>query len=176
MPRLISLTNRLLDILLASLLVTISVLIFLNVGLRYVFNSGLVWAEELTRFLFVWLVFLGAVAALAENNHLGFTSVVKAMPPTIKKTFFVTSNVMMLGVLLLLLDGGYNIMPIAMMNSGAATGLPMAVMYGVVLPMAGAMAIIIAINIYRALFGIGSLDDLIELKESEEEVTFEDKR
>jgi TRAP-type C4-dicarboxylate transport system permease small subunit len=176
MKRLIGLTNRLLDVLLASLLVVISVLIFFNVGLRYLFNSGIVWAEELTRFLFVWLVFLGAIAALAENNHLGFTSVVKAMPPAVKKAFFVASNIMMFGVLLLLLDGGYNIMPIAMLNSGAATGIPMAVMYGVVIPMALAMAIIIAVNIYRALFVAEAIDDLIELKESEEEVTFGDKR
>jgi TRAP-type transport system small permease protein len=176
MDWLIGWTNRLLNILLGSLLVVISVLIFLNVGLRYLFNSGIVWAEELTRFLFVWLVFLGAIAALAENNHLGFTSVVKKLPAGVKKVFFVSSNIMMLGVLMLLLAGAYNILPIGMMNSGAATGIPMAVMYGVVIPMAFGMAIIIAVNIGKALFVAGAIDDLISLKESEEEAAFEDKR
>jgi TRAP-type C4-dicarboxylate transport system permease small subunit len=176
MKSLADLIDRSLNVLLASLLVLISVLIFMNVGLRYLFNSGLVWAEELTRFLFVWLVFLGAISALKENNHLGFTAVVKAMSSGIKKAFFVTSNIMMFVVLLLLLTGAYNIMPIGMMNQGAATGIPMAVMYAVVMPMSVGMAIIIVLNLYKAIFVEGSIDDLIALKESEEEAEFEDKR
>lgn len=164
--------SRLLNILLGGLVAAISILIFLNVGLRYIFNSGLVWAEELTRFLFVWLVFVGAVMALQENNHLGFTSVIKAMPRAIKKLFFVSSNIMMLGVLIMLLIGTFQIIPIGMMNRGAATGVPMAVMYAVIAPMSVGMVVIIVMNIYRALFVAGSIDGLISLKESEEEVEF----
>lgn len=167
--------SRLLNVFLGVLVAVISILIFLNVGLRYVFNSGLVWAEELTRFLFVWLVFVGAIMALQENNHLGFTSVIKAMPEVVKKIFFVSSNIMMLLVLVMLLIGTFQIIPIGMMNLGAATGVPMAVMYAVVAPMSVGMTAIIAGNIYRALFVAGSIDGLISLKESEEEAEFKDE-
>lgn len=163
------------NIFLGVLVASISILILMNVVLRYVFNSGLVWAEELTRFLFVWLVFIGAVLALKENNHLGFTSVVKAMPAHIKKLFFVSSNIMMFIVLILLLGGGFEMIPIGMANHGASTGIPMAAMYAVVIPMSIGMLIIIAFNIYQAFFIQGSIDRLISLKESEEEAEFDNK-
>lgn len=38
---------------------------------RYVLNHPLTWSEELSRYLFVWIVFLGAWAALKEGRHLG---------------------------------------------------------------------------------------------------------
>jgi TRAP-type C4-dicarboxylate transport system permease small subunit len=79
-------------------------------------------------------------------------------------------------VLLLLLAGAYNIIPIGMMNQGASTGIPMAVMYAAVIPMSAAMAMIIAINLSKAILVEGSIDGLITLKESEEEVEFEDVR
>lgn len=46
--------------------------VFVNVVLRYVFDTGIVYYEELSRLLFVWLVSLGAVLAAFENQHLGF--------------------------------------------------------------------------------------------------------
>ena len=43
------------------------VLVFGNVVLRYVFNSGIAVSEELSRWLMVWLTFLGAIVALREH-------------------------------------------------------------------------------------------------------------
>ena len=57
--------------------------VFLNVLLRYFFNTGLAISEELSRLLFVWLVCIGAVLALAEGKHLGFdmvTSRLRGLP------------------------------------------------------------------------------------------------
>ncbi len=47
------------------------VLVFGNVVLRYAFNSGITVSEELSRWLFVWLTFVGAVVALRDHAHLG---------------------------------------------------------------------------------------------------------
>jgi TRAP-type C4-dicarboxylate transport system permease small subunit len=41
-----------------------------NVVLRYTFNSGITVSEEVSRWLFEWLTFLGAVVALREHAHL----------------------------------------------------------------------------------------------------------
>ncbi|MEO5883317.1 MAG: TRAP transporter small permease subunit, partial [Caldimonas sp.] len=46
------------------MLATMVVLVFGNVVLRYGFNSGITASEELSRFLFVWLTFMGAVVGL----------------------------------------------------------------------------------------------------------------
>ena len=47
------------------------VLVFGNVVLRYGFNSGITVSEELSRWLLVWLTFLGAIVAVREHAHLG---------------------------------------------------------------------------------------------------------
>ena len=50
--------------------------VFLNVVLRYGFGSGLPASEELSRLLFVWMVFIGAAAAYPAGEHMAFTSLV----------------------------------------------------------------------------------------------------
>ncbi|WP_312794919.1 TRAP transporter small permease [Tianweitania sp.] len=56
------------------------IMIFGNVVLRYGFNSGITESEELSRFIFVWLIFIGAFLTLRDRAHLGVNSLVRAMP------------------------------------------------------------------------------------------------
>ena len=56
------------------------VLVFGNVVLRYGFNLGITVSEELSRLLFVWLTFLGAIVALREHGHLGVDMLVSRLP------------------------------------------------------------------------------------------------
>src|SRR5918994_5521779 len=72
----------LLKALIALFLAIMVVLVFGNVVLRYAFNSGITVSEEVSRWLFVWLTFLGAVVAMREHGHLGVDSLVKRLPPT----------------------------------------------------------------------------------------------
>ncbi|MBS1156514.1 MAG: C4-dicarboxylate transporter permease, partial [Proteobacteria bacterium] len=62
---------RSLEWLLIAILGLMVVLVFGNVVLRYGFNSGITFSEEVSRFLFVWMVFLGSVLMLRDNGHLG---------------------------------------------------------------------------------------------------------
>ena len=66
------------EALLAALLLAMVLMVFGNVVLRYVFNSGIVVSEELARFCFVWLTFIGAIVAVRDNAHLGMDNVVAA--------------------------------------------------------------------------------------------------
>ena len=61
------------------------VMVFGNVVLRYGFNSGLTLSEELSRWLFVWMTFLGAVVALADRAHLGTDTLIARLPVTGRK-------------------------------------------------------------------------------------------
>ena len=57
--------------------------VFLNVVLRMVFNSGLTWSEELARYLFVAVTYIGAISAMRANAHMTVDMVlskVKAPP------------------------------------------------------------------------------------------------
>ncbi len=71
MKRLIDGYCKLLEWLIVIALATMVVLVFGNVVLRYAFNSGITVSEEVSRWLFVWLTFLGAIVALKEHGHLG---------------------------------------------------------------------------------------------------------
>ena len=72
------------------------VLVFGNVVLRYAFNSGITMSEELSRWLMVWLTFLGAIVALHQHSHLGVDTLVRALPPLGKRICFVLSYGLML--------------------------------------------------------------------------------
>jgi TRAP-type C4-dicarboxylate transport system permease small subunit len=48
--------------------------VFINVVLRYGFGSGVAASEELSRLLFVWMVFIGAAVAYPAGEHMAFTS------------------------------------------------------------------------------------------------------
>ena len=68
--------QRLTHVLMAACLGVMAVAVFVNVVLRYGFGSGIAASEELSRLLFVWMVFLGATAAYPASEHMAFTSLV----------------------------------------------------------------------------------------------------
>jgi gluconokinase len=68
--------KRLASGLMALCLGVMAVSVFLNVVLRYGFGSGVAASEELSRLLFVWMVFIGATAAYPAGEHMTFTSLV----------------------------------------------------------------------------------------------------
>lgn len=54
-----------------------AIAVFLNVVLRYAFGTGIVASEELSRLLFVWMVFIGATAAYPLGEHMAFTALLR---------------------------------------------------------------------------------------------------
>ena len=68
--------QRLTHVLMAACLGVMAVAVFVNVVLRYGFGSGIAASEELSRLLFVWMVFIGATAAYPAGEHMAFTSLV----------------------------------------------------------------------------------------------------
>ncbi|SFB83857.1 TRAP-type C4-dicarboxylate transport system, small permease component [Polaromonas sp. OV174] len=71
--------QRISNALMASCLGVMAVAVFINVVLRYGFGSGVAASEELSRLLFVWMVFIGATAAYPAGEHMAFTSLVGAL-------------------------------------------------------------------------------------------------
>ena len=71
-----SMFRRLCSNLMAICLAVMALSVFVNVVLRYGFGSGVAASEELSRLLFVWMVFIGATAAYPAGEHMTFTSLV----------------------------------------------------------------------------------------------------
>ena len=97
--------------LLMSILGLMVILVFGNVVLRYGFNSGIVFSEEVSRFLFVWMVFLGSVLMLRDNGHLGVHTLTKLMPLAGKKICKFLSDFITLCCCGLLTVGGWKVVP-----------------------------------------------------------------
>ncbi|MES2949859.1 MAG: TRAP transporter small permease subunit [Pseudomonadota bacterium] len=68
--------QRITNTLMAACLGVMALSVFINVVLRYGFGSGVAASEELSRLLFVWMVFIGATAAYPAGEHMAFTSLV----------------------------------------------------------------------------------------------------
>src|SRR4028119_2000641 len=96
---------KLLKVLIALFLAIMVVLVFGNVVLRYGFNSGITVSEEVSRWLFVWLTFLGAIVALKEHGHLGTDMLVSRLPRSGKKACLLLGQALMLYVNWLLFRG-----------------------------------------------------------------------
>ncbi|MFZ4289014.1 TRAP transporter small permease [Variovorax sp. HJSM1_2] len=62
------------------LLAAMSVIIFTNVALRYLTDSSLEWAEEVARYLMIWLTFLGAGPVLRYGGHIAVENLQDALP------------------------------------------------------------------------------------------------
>jgi TRAP-type transport system small permease protein len=68
--------RRLSSAMMAICLGVMALSVFINVVLRYGFGSGVAASEELSRLLFVWMVFIGATAAYPAGEHMTFTTLV----------------------------------------------------------------------------------------------------
>jgi TRAP-type transport system small permease protein len=66
--------QRVLSLAMALCLAVMALAVFVNVVLRYGFGSGIAGSEELSRLLFVWMVFIGGAAAYPAGEHMAFTS------------------------------------------------------------------------------------------------------
>lgn len=69
----------------ASLLLFMTALTFFQVVLRYVFNSGFVWALEATTYAFIWMVLLGISYGVRHNAHIGVDVLINVLPRHAKR-------------------------------------------------------------------------------------------
>jgi TRAP-type C4-dicarboxylate transport system permease small subunit len=144
------------------------ILVFGNVVLRYGFNSGITISEEVSRYLFIWLTFVGAVVALHEHAHLGVDSLLNALPRKGKLFCVVVSDVLMLGTVGILFHGSWTQTVINMATRSPVSQVPLALIYIAGLFASVLMAVLLLRHLYRVLF-IGATDqDLVISVESED--------
>ena len=165
--------TRALDMLGGLFLAVMVVLVFGNVVLRYAFNSGLTMSEEVSRWLFVWLTFMGAVVALREHGHLGTDVLVSRLPRLGKKICLVLAQVAMLYVSWLLLQGSWVQAEINWDTEAPVTGASVGIFYasGVMLGISS-MAILLR-DLLRTLLTHPSDQELVMVQESEEVAALE---
>ncbi len=122
-----------------SLLVA-SLLVFIQVVLRYVFNNSLVWSEEIARYLIIWLILIGSSIAVREKAHATVDAVVAFLPPLPKRIFSILANLMGIVFCFILVRSGTitvsNVVEFG--NVTPAIGISMAIPY-LSVPVGGAL-------------------------------------
>ena len=117
--------------LLAAMLVVMLALVLGNVILRYGFGTGITVSEEISRTLFVWITFVGAVVATREGTHLGVDSMVAHLPRRGKVVCAALSEIVVLGCCVLIFRGTWRQHEVNATTASLVTGMPLIWIFGV---------------------------------------------
>jgi TRAP-type C4-dicarboxylate transport system permease small subunit len=164
----IDLFFKLLGFLVVASLVAMVVMVFGNVVLRYGFNSGILISEEMSRYCFIWLTYIGAMIAMREREHLGVDTLVRRLPRWGKKACLFASESMMLGVNVLFFIGTWKMHELQVTNISPVVGISMIWVYGVGYVVAVVMALFNLEVLARLLTGRLSDEELVQVVESED--------
>ncbi|HWP12259.1 MAG TPA: TRAP transporter small permease, partial [Ramlibacter sp.] len=168
--KLIDQVCRVLSVVMVACLALMVVLVFGNVVLRYGFNSGITLSEELSRWLFVWMTFIGALTALRSHAHLGTDSLVSRLPVAGKKICLGISHLLMLFICWLMFKGGWEQTVINWGTTSAVMEASMAYFYVSGVVFAALAALVILHDFWKLVTGQLSEYELIGVTESEEAV------
>jgi TRAP-type C4-dicarboxylate transport system permease small subunit len=159
---------RLLEWAIGVALAAMVVLVFGNVVLRYAFNSGITVSEEVSRWLFVWLTFLGGVVAMKEHAHLGTDALVSRLGVAGKKACLVAGHVMMLYAAWLIFSGSLAQTRINWDVQAPVTGASVALFYSSGMVFAVSAAVLLVLELVRVVTGRALEQDLVTVQGSEE--------
>ena len=168
MARILDLYCAFLKGVIALCLAVMVVLVFGNVVLRYGFNSGITISDELSRWLLVWLTFLGAIVAVREHTHLGVDTLVRMLPPLGKRILFIVNYCLMLFADWLLLSGSWHQTVINIDDRAPATGLSLGIFYFAGVVFGVSAGILLLYDLTRVVLGHANEADLVAVRETEE--------
>ena len=138
-----------------------AVLVFGNVVLLYGFNSGIVFSEEVARFMFMWLTLIGALIVMKDHGHLGMSSVVGALGERGQRVCRCLADSLTLACCLLLIHGAYKQIIVGMDDHAPVTGVPMGLIQSALLVSSVGMALVLAYGLWRLLSGRMKADELV---------------
>lgn len=156
---------RLLELLIVVFMVAMVAMVFGNVVLRYGFNSGIDVSDEMARYCFIWLTYIGAMVAMREGAHLGVDSLVKRLPVGGKKVALFISEALMLLCNGLFILGTWKMHELQVSNVSPVVGLSMIWIYGLGYVVGAVMAVFNLRVMWRILTGQITEGELVQVKE-----------
>ncbi len=143
--------DKLLAFVTASAMAAIVLIVFVNVALRYIVNTGLTWSEEIAVNLFVWVIFLGAILAGIEGLHIKVDLLIKKLPKKMQKVFLVIASMCVLFAMGVLIVGGVDVVKVTDRNISAATGIPFSYISAALVVSAVCLVFVTIYNTYKEL-------------------------
>jgi TRAP-type C4-dicarboxylate transport system permease small subunit len=160
----------------ASCLAVMIVLVFGNVVLRYLFNSGISISEEVSSWCLTWMTYTAGLIALRNHGHLGFDSVLKMFPPVAQRFFLAIANLLMIAIMLMFLQGSWLQTKINLGNMAPASGISTGALYGVGIVFSVVAILILLGDLYAVVTGRIIDTTSSEAKEALAEVAAHDNK
>ena len=157
--------DRLLEVTLVVCMTVMFIFVFINVMMRLLMNSGIDISEELPRFAFVWMCFVGAVVGMRRHSHLGVDMVVAALPLLGRKICWGISQAIMAVCSAYMLYGTWLQHDIIEQNASAVMQISMLYVYGISYMAAAAIIVICLANLVRLALGQVEEHELIDVQE-----------
>ncbi len=120
-----TLMDRMINWFLALLMAGMVVVITAQVWYRFVLNDPLAWSEEMGRYLFVWISFMGAAAGVRYQVHLGIDLLRKILPEKPYRAVVLTVNLIIQIFLALIIYWGFKILSIIQFQTSPSMHIPM---------------------------------------------------
>ena len=105
-------------------------IVFVNACMRYFMQSGFVATEEVLRYLFLYLTFLGMVAVARERGHIAVTILTDALPKNVRTVVYIIGYLLALYALYILVDGSIIYFEDSDTSRGQVTGMPYQIIVG----------------------------------------------
>lgn len=156
-----------LELLIVLCMLAMVVMVFGNVVLRYAFNTGITISDEMSRYCFIWLTYIGAMVAMREKGHLGVDTLVKHLGLSGKKVCLFLSEAIMLGCNVLFFIGTFKMHDLQVTNISPVVGMSMIWVFGIGYIVAVVMGIMNVNVIYKLLTGQLSEAELVQVIETE---------
>lgn len=153
--------SRAVDWLLIALLGVMIVLVFGNVVLRYLFNSGITFSEEISRFVFMWLTLIGALLVMKDNAHLGMSSVVARLGEKGQRLCRFLADLIAMLCCGLLAHGTWKQVVLGMDDRSPVAGIPLGWVYSCLLISSVGMAGVLAYSLWRQVTGRMPREELV---------------
>ncbi len=103
-----------------------------QVVFRYVIAAPLPWSEELARYCFVWIVFLGAAIGLSRGIHLGVDLFVNMLPEPVRRGLDALTSALMAGFAATVIYASLPVMSMNMLQRSPALGVQMSWIYAAI--------------------------------------------
>lgn len=150
--------SRWLEYLCAALLILVVLIIFGNVIARYFFHAPIRGSDEVSQYLFLWLSYLGALAALMRGLHYSFPNLVEMLPRIPRAAVKTLSDLIVLFILLALVWFGWQLVDRLSFQTSPALGLPVYYAYAALPLTAAFMALVVCGQILTRLRGAPPVD------------------
>lgn len=130
--KILSAVNKAVEYIVSVLLAIMVVVVFLQVIFRFIIKSSLPWSEELSRYILVWISFLGTSIGIKRKGHIGVEAVINYLPFTAKNIVAVIAHALSSVLFGVLIIWGYQLIGKVVNQTSPAMEISMAIPYSAV--------------------------------------------